>query len=85
MVITSSFQTFKSTEIKDFLRKKDIKWEFILEKSPWWGGFYERLIGITKLCLKKCMRKSRLTYDETVIFSEEAESIINSWPLTYVR
>ena len=83
-VISDNFKSFKSIEIKDFLRKKDIKWEFILEKSPWWGGFYERLIGIKKLCLKKCMGKSRLTYDEIVTFSIEAESIINLRPLTYV-
>ena len=68
LVISDNFKSFKSIEIKYFLRKKDIKWEFILEKSPWWGGFYERLIGITKLCLKKCMGKSRLTYDEIDIF-----------------
>ena len=30
------------------------------------------------------MGKSRLTYDEIVIFSIEAESLINSRPLTYV-
>ena len=30
------------------------------------------------------MGKSRLTYDEIVTFSVEAESIINSGPLTYV-
>ena len=77
LVISDNFKNFKSIEIKDFLRKKDIKWEFILEKSPWQGGFYERLIGITKLCLKKCMGKSRLTYDEIVTFSIEVESIIN--------
>ena len=65
-------------KLKTFYGKKDIKWKFILEKSPWRGGFYERLIGITKLCLKKCMGKSRLTYDEIVTFSIEAESIINS-------
>ena len=68
LVISDNFKSFKSIEIKYFLRKKDIKWEFILEKSPWWGGFYERLIDITKLCLKKCMGKSRLTYDEIDIF-----------------
>ena len=84
LAISVNFKSFKSIEIKDFLRKKDIQWGFILEKSPWWGGFYERLIGITKLRLKKCMGKSRLTYDEIVTFSVEADSIINSRPLTYV-
>ena len=68
LVISDNFKSLKSIEIKDFLPKKDIKWEFILEKSPWWGGFYKRLIGITKLCLKKCMGKSRITYDEKVTF-----------------
>ena len=69
-------------KLKTFYGKKNIKWEFILGKSSWWGGFYERLIGIIKLCLKKCMGKSRLTDDEIVTSSEEIESIINSWPLT---
>ena len=84
LVISDNFKSFKSNEIKGFLRKKDTKWEFILEKSPWLGGFYERVIGITKLCLKKCTGKLRLSYDEIVIFFIEAESIINSRSLTYV-
>ena len=71
-------------KLNTFYGKKDIKWEFILKKSPWRVGFYEQLIDITKLCLKKCMGKSRLTYDEIVTFSVEADSIINSRPLTYV-
>ena len=48
LVISDNFQTFKSTELKNFLRNNTIGWEFILEKLPWWGGFYERMIGITK-------------------------------------
>ena len=84
LVISDNFKSFKSNEIKGFLRKKDIKWEFILEKSPWLGGFYERVIGITKLCLKKCTGKLRVSCDEIVIFFIEAESIINSRSLTYV-
>ena len=84
LVISDNYKSFKSIEIEDFLQKKDIKWVFILEKSPWWGGFYERLIGITKLCLNKCMGKSRLTYDKIATFSVKAESIINSRLLTYV-
>ena len=31
LIISDNFKSFKSIEIKDFLRKKDIKWEFILE------------------------------------------------------
>ena len=46
----NDFQTFKSTELNNFLRKISIEWEFVLEKSPWWRGFYERMIGMTKSC-----------------------------------
>ena len=92
---TTSFQRLYdvyTTSATSYRRRKDVEttscvyweWAFILEKSPRCGGFYERLIGITKVCLKKGMEKSRLTYDETVTFSIEAESIINSRPLTYV-
>ena len=64
LIISDNFKTFKSTELKNFLRNNSIEWEFILEKSPWWGGFYERIIGITKSCLKKVMSKALLTFEE---------------------
>ena len=57
LVISDSFQTFKFTELKNFLRNNSTELEFILEKSPWWGGFYERMIDITKSYLKKVMGK----------------------------
>ena len=37
--------------------QKNIKWNFILEKAPWWGGFYERLIGIVKSSLRESFTK----------------------------
>ena len=43
--------------------QKNIKWNFILEKAPWWGGFYERFIGIVRSSLKKVLQKSLLTYE----------------------
>ena len=32
---------------------QDLEWKFLIKRSPWTGGFYERLIGIFKLCLKR--------------------------------
>ena len=29
-----------------------IEWYYNLEKAPWWGGLFERLIGMTKRCLR---------------------------------
>ena len=84
LFISDNFSTFESREVTNFLRRHDISWEFILQKSPWWGGFYEKLIGITKITLKKVFGKARFSYDELVIVICEIENSINSHPLTYL-
>ena len=68
--------------MKNFLRKLRIKWSFILEKSPWWGGFYEGLITIVKSSLKKVVGKALLNYNEMVTVVTEIEGCLNSRPLT---
>ena len=52
--------------------------------SPWWGGFFERLIKCTKRCLKKMLGRARVTYDELLTLVVEVEAILNSRPLTYM-
>ena len=61
---------------------KNINWWFIVEKSPWWGGFYERLVGCVKRCLKKVLSNARLTYEELLTLLIEIEGILNSRLLT---
>ena len=58
--ISDNFKIFKSKEIKHLILSLNIKWKFILEKSPWWGGFYERIIGIIKRCIKNVVGKALL-------------------------
>ena len=48
------------------------------------GRVYERLIGLTKTCLKKVLGKATLTFQELVTVSTEIESAINDRPLTYI-
>ena len=43
-VISDNFKTFKAVEVQNFMLYLRIKWKFILEKSPWWGRFYERVV-----------------------------------------
>ena len=57
-----------------------IKWVFNLEKTPWRGGFFERMVQSVKRCLKKAVGKAKLTYDELLT---EVEAIINSRPISY--
>ena len=52
--------------------------------SPWYGGFWESLVGLTKSALKKIFgrRHISLTLLETVI--AEIEAVINDHPLIFV-
>ena len=55
-----------------------------MNDHQWWGGFYERLFGVVKSCLKKNIAKQKLTYDELTAVLVQIEYTINSRPLTYV-
>ena len=52
-VISDNFKTFKANEVKNYFVNHSLKQSFILPASPWWGGFYERLVRSVKLALKK--------------------------------
>ena len=41
-----------------------VKWNFILEKSPWWGGIYEKVVRRIKNTPKKVAGVSSLVYEQ---------------------
>ena len=47
-------------DIVTYVNNQRIKWSFIIELSPWMGGFYERLVGITKNTLKSLLEEYAL-------------------------
>ena len=71
--------------MKSFVASKGITWNCILERSPWWGGFYERLVAIVKNSLKKVLRKNKFNHIELTKILEEGKADINSRPLTYLN
>ena len=75
---------FALPEVVNKLSTSSIKWSFNLEKAPWWGGFYERLVGSVKRCLRKVVGNARLTYEEMLTVLLEVEAVLNSRPLTFV-
>ena len=83
-IISDNFKTFKSKEIRNFMRYLRVKWNFILEKSLWLGGFYERMVRIVKNALKKVVGRASLDRDQLNTVLIEIENIINSGPLTYI-
>ena len=61
-----------------------ITWNFIIEKAPWWGGYWERLVQSVKTPLKKVIGRSTLNFDQLRTLLAEIEGVINARPITYV-
>ena len=72
-------------EVKEELGRRGVTcWRFIPKRAPWYGGFWECLVGLTKSAIKKVLgrRHISLTVLETIIV--EIEAVINDRPLTFV-
>ncbi|GFS86575.1 integrase catalytic domain-containing protein [Trichonephila clavipes] len=61
-----------------------ISWKFIPPQVPWWGGFWERLIGLVKSTLRKTLGNTSFNHEEVYTVLCDCKSLINSRPLTYV-
>jgi len=95
VVVSDNDKTFKPAageiirilndpEVKQHFAKEHMKWTFNLEKAPWWGGVFERLVRSVKRCLKKTISGARLTYEELLTVVIEVEMILNCRPLSFV-
>ncbi|XP_071033036.1 uncharacterized protein [Parasteatoda tepidariorum] len=51
-----------------------ITWKFIPPSAPWWGGFWERLVGLMKQILRKVLGRTSLSYEEMATVLCECES-----------
>ena len=74
----------RSPEVWRYLTDNRITWNFIVEKAPWWGGYWERLVRSIKSPIKKVIGRSTVSYDEMCTLLTEVEAVINARPLTYV-
>src|SRR3954463_11118958 len=48
---------FQDDSLQSYVANHGIKWYFITQRAPCRGGYYERLIGIVKNCLRRCLGK----------------------------
>ncbi|GFT51708.1 integrase catalytic domain-containing protein [Trichonephila clavipes] len=45
------------------LQKKKIRWKFNPPSAPWWGGWWEHLVQMTKAILRKILGRAALDYE----------------------
>ena len=75
---------FESESLKGALEVQNVTWDFIPKRAPWYGGFWERMIGITKQSVKKTLGRAFVTLEQLETIIVEIEAILNDRPLTYV-
>ena len=93
--ISDNGKTFKSaakylksilsnTSVKEYLTGMRSDWVLNLERAPWWGGAFERMVKSTKQCLHKMIKRAHLSMDELLTALAKIEAVINSRPLSYM-
>lgn len=75
----------EDAEVQSFLSEAGMKWIYIVERAPWMGGFYERLVAIAKEGLKKSLGKWSVSQEELQTLCYEVAFVINSRPLVYAE
>ena len=74
----------QSKYLTEALGRQGVQWQFIPKRVPWYGGWWERLIGLTKMSLKKILGRSRISLVVLQTLVMEVEAILNDRPLTHV-
>ena len=69
----------KDEKLNDLLASLAIEWRFNLSRAPWWGGQFERLIGVFKNVFYKSIGNGSLSWTEL------EEVTINNRLLSYLE
>ena len=71
----------QNADINTMITKQQVEWRFSLSRTPWWGGFFERMVGLTKNALYKSLGRSRLPFEQLKEVLLESVVILNNRPL----
>ena len=73
-----------SSRLLEIFGDQSPQWKFIVPRAPWWGGWWERLVGVIKSSLRKTLGLQSVSRIELETVLHEVEGIVNSRPLTFV-
>ena len=60
----------------------EMKWQFVVERGPWWGGAWERLVDIVKGLLRRSLGHDVLSWEELVTALRWRKSLTAGLSLT---
>ena len=78
-------KVMKDEQFQNYLAHHNIKWQFNLSRAPWWGGQFERMVGLVKGALHKSTGRALLRWSELEEVILEVEVTLNNRPLGYVE
>ncbi|XP_052245628.1 uncharacterized protein LOC127854604 [Dreissena polymorpha] len=75
---------FQSPSLQETLRNQGTEWRFIPKRAPWYGGWWESLIGLTKTSMKKTLGRAYVSLESLQTIVTEIEATMNDRPITHV-
>ena len=75
---------FNSESLKEALESQNVTWHFIPKRAPWYGGFWEHIIGMTKQAVRKTLGRTSITLKQLETVITEIEAMLNDRPPTYI-
>ena len=78
-------QVMHDERVQGFPTQGRIIWQFNLCRAPWWGGQFERIVGLIKSAFYKSIGGGLLTWAELTEVILDIEVALNNRPLSYVE
>ena len=75
----------RDEQLQGYLAKNRIRWQFNLSRAPWWGGQFERMVGLMKAAFYKVIGNGFLSCKELEKVLLSVEITLNDRPLGYVE
>lgn len=69
--------------VQSYAAVSKISWVFNPPTAAWWGGFWERLIGVMKPLIRRILGKKSVDLEELQTLLCDVEATLNQRPLTY--
>ena len=76
-------EILSSKELETSIGRCGVTWKFIPKWAPWYGGYWERLIGLTKAALKRVLGRAHISLPMLQMLVVKVEATLNDRQLTY--